>query len=87
MLEYSHYDGATGKELEAKKATEALARAKHAGDDRNIISQLAGDESKDQAVKERTENLLYNWAKKNNYDDVREANGKYYLQKGDNFIP
>ena len=87
MLEYSHYDGATGKELEAKKATEALARAKHASDDRNIISQLAGDESKDQAVKERTENLLYNWAKKNNYDDVREANGKYYLQKGDNFIP
>ena len=87
MLEYSHYDGATGKELEAKKATEALARAKHAGDDRNIISQLVGDESKDQAVKERTENLLYNWAKKNNYDDVREANGKYYLQKGDNFIP
>ena len=87
MLEYSHYDGATGKELEAKKATEALARAKHAGDDRNIISQLLGDESKDQAVKERTENLLYNWAKKNNYDDVREANGKYYLQKGDNFIP
>ena len=87
MLEYSHYDGATGKELEAKKATEALARAKHAGDDRNIISQLSGDESKDQAVKERTENLLYNWAKKNNYDDVREANGKYYLQKGDNFIP
>lgn len=87
MLEYSHYDGATGKELEAKKATEALARAKHASDDRNIISQLTGDESKDQAVKERTENLLYNWAKKNNYDDVREANGKYYLQKGDNFIP
>ena len=87
MLEYSHYDGATGKELEAKKATEALARAKHAGDDRNIISQLVSDESKDQAVKERTENLLYNWAKKNNYDDVREANGKYYLQKGDNFIP
>ena len=87
MLEYSHYDGATGKELETKKATEALARAKHAGDDRNIISQLVGDESKDQAVKERTENLLYNWAKKNNYDDVREANGKYYLQKGDNFIP
>ena len=87
MLEYSHYDGATGKELEAKKATEALARAKHASDDRNIISQLAGDESKDQAVKERTENLLYNWAKKNNYDDVREANGKYYLQKGDSFIP
>ena len=87
MLEYSHYDGATGKELEAKKATEALARAKHASDDRNIISQLIGDESKDQAVKERTENLLYNWAKKNNYDDVREANGKYYLQKGDNFIP
>ena len=87
MLEYSHYDGTTGKELEAKKATEALARAKHASDDRNIISQLAGDESKDQAVKERTENLLYNWAKKNNYDDVREANGKYYLQKGDNFIP
>ena len=87
MLEYSHYDGATGKELEAKKATEALARAKHAGDDRNIISQLVGNESKDQAVKERTENLLYNWAKKNNYDDVREANGKYYLQKGDNFIP
>ena len=87
MLEYSHYDGATGKELEAKKATEALARAKHASDDRNIISQLAGDESKDQAVKERTEKLLYNWAKKNNYDDVREANGKYYLQKGDNFIP
>ena len=87
MLEYSHYDGATGKELEAKKATEALARAKHAGDDRNIISQLVGDESKDQAVKERTEKLLYNWAKKNNYDDVREANGKYYLQKGDNFIP
>ncbi|MDU2008918.1 MAG: LPD23 domain-containing protein [Campylobacter concisus] len=87
MLEYSHYDGATGKELEAKKATEALARAKHAGDDRNIISQLVGDESKDQAVKERTENLLYNWAKKNNYDDVREANGKYYLQKGDKFIP
>ena len=87
MLEYSHYDGATGKELEAKKATEALARAKHASDDRNIISQLVGDESKDQAVKERTENLLYNWAKKNNYDDVREANGKYYLQKGDNFIP
>ena len=87
MLEYSHYDGATGKELEAKKATEALTRAKHAGDDRNIISQLVGDESKDQAVKERTENLLYNWAKKNNYDDVREANGKYYLQKGDNFIP
>nr|DAW81560.1 MAG TPA: PolyVal ADP-Ribosyltransferase [Caudoviricetes sp.] len=87
MLEYSHYDGATGKELEAKKATEALARAKHAGDDRNIISQLVGDESKDQAVKERTENLLYNWATKNNYDDVREANGKYYLQKGDNFIP
>ena len=87
MLEYSHYDGATGKELEVKKATEALARAKHASDDRNIISQLAGDESKDQAVKERTENLLYNWAKKNNYDDVREANGKYYLQKGDNFIP
>ena len=87
MLEYSHYDGATGKELEAKKATEALARAKHASDDRNIISQLAGDESKDQAVKEKTENLLYNWAKKNNYDDVREANGKYYLQKGDNFIP
>ena len=87
MLEHSHYDGATGKELEAKKATEALARAKHAGDDRNIISQLVGDESKDQAVKERTENLLYNWAKKNNYDDVREANGKYYLQKGDNFIP
>ena len=87
MLEYSHYDGATGEELEAKKATEALARAKHASDDRNIISQLAGDESKDQAVKERTENLLYNWAKKNNYDDVREANGKYYLQKGDNFIP
>ena len=87
MLEYSHYDGATGKELEAKKATEALARAKHASDDRNIISQLAGDESKDQTVKERTENLLYNWAKKNNYDDVREANGKYYLQKGDNFIP
>ena len=87
MLEYSHYDGAIGKELEAKKATEALARAKHASDDRNIISQLTGDESKDQAVKERTENLLYNWAKKNNYDDVREANGKYYLQKGDNFIP
>ena len=87
MLEYSHYDGATGKELEAKKATEALARAKHAGDDRNIISQLSGDESKDQAVKERTENLLYNWATKNNYDDVREANGKYYLQKGDKFIP
>ena len=87
MLEYSHYDGATGKELEAKKATEALARAKHASDDRNIISQLTDDESKDQAVKERTENLLYNWAKKNNYDDVREANGKYYLQKGDNFIP
>ena len=87
MLEYSHYDGATGEELEAKKATEALARAKHASDDRNIISQLVGDESKDQAVKERTENLLYNWAKKNNYDDVREANGKYYLQKGDNFIP
>ena len=87
MLEYSHYDGATGKELEAKKAIEALARAKHAGDDRNIISQLVSDESKDQAVKERTENLLYNWAKKNNYDDVREANGKYYLQKGDNFIP
>ena len=87
MLEHSHYDGATGKELEAKKATEALARAKHAGDDRNIISQLVSDESKDQAVKERTENLLYNWAKKNNYDDVREANGKYYLQKGDNFIP
>ena len=87
MLEYSHYDGTTGKELEAKKATEALARAKHASDDRNIISQLAGDESKDQAVKERTENLFYNWAKKNNYDDVREANGKYYLQKGDNFIP
>ena len=87
MLEHSHYDGATGEELEAKKATEALSRAKHASDDRNIISQLAGDESKDQAVKERTENLLYNWAKKNNYDDVREANGKYYLQKGDNFIP
>ena len=87
MLEHSHYDGVTGEELEAKKATEALSRAKHASDDRNIISQLAGDESKDQAVKERTENLLYNWAKKNNYDDVREANGKYYLQKGDNFIP
>ena len=87
MLDYYHYDGASGEALEKKKATEALARAKHAGDDRNIISQLAGDESKDQAVKERTENLLYNWAKKNNYDDVREANGKYYLQKGDNFIP
>ena len=87
MLDYYHYDGASGEALEKKKATEALARAKHASDDRNIISQLAGDESKDQAVKERTENLLYNWAKKNNYDDVREANGKYYLQKGDNFIP
>ena len=87
MLDYYHYDGASGEALEKKKATEALARAKHAGDDRNIISQLVSDESKDQAVKERTENLLYNWAKKNNYDDVREANGKYYLQKGDNFIP
>ncbi|WP_107943950.1 hypothetical protein [Campylobacter concisus] len=87
MLDYYHYDGASGEALEKKKATEALARAKHAGDDRNIISQLVGDESKDQAVKERTENLLYNWAKKNNYDDVREANGKYYLQKGDKFIP
>lgn len=87
MLEYSHYDGATGKELEAKKATEALARAKHAGDDRNILSQMAGYEDKEKAVKDRTENLLYNWAKKNNYDDVREANGKYYLQKGDKFIP
>ena len=87
MLDYYHYDGASGEALEKKKATEALARAKHASDDRNIISQLAGDESKDQAVKERTENLLYDWAKKNNYDDVREANGKYYLQKGDKFIP
>ena len=87
MLDYYHYDGASGEALEKKKATETLARAKHAGDDRNIISQLSGDESKDQAVKERTENLLYNWATKNNYDDVREANGKYYLQKGDKFIP
>lgn len=87
MLDYYHYDGASGEDLEKKKATEALARAKHAGDDRNILSQMAGYEDKEKAVKDRTENLLYNWAKKNNYDDVREANGKYYLQKGDKFIP
>ena len=87
MLDYYHYDGASGEALEKKKATEALARAKHAGDDRNILSQMAGYEDKEKAVKERTENLLYNWATKNNYDDVREANGKYYLQKGDKFIP
>jgi len=87
MLDYYHYDGASGEELEKKKATEALARAKHAGDDRNILSQMAGYEDKEKAVKDRTENLLYNWATKNNYDDVREANGKYYLQKGDKFIP
>ena len=87
MLDYYHYDGASGEELEKKKATEALARAKHAGDDRNILSQMAGYEDKEKAVKDRTENLLYNWATKNNYDDVREANGKYYLQKGDKFVP
>ena len=87
MLDYYHYDGASGEDLEKKKATKALARAKHAGDDRNILSQMAGYEDKEKAVKDRTENLLYNWAKKNNYDDVREANGKYYLQKGDKFIP
>ena len=87
MLDYYHYDGASGEALEKKKATEALARAKHAGDDRNILSQMAGYEDKEKAVKDRTENLLYNWATKNNYDDVREANGKYYLQKGDKFIP
>nr|DAN07464.1 MAG TPA: hypothetical protein [Caudoviricetes sp.] len=87
MLDYYHYDGASGEDLEKKKATEALARAKHAGDDRNILSQMAGYEDKEKAVKDRTGNLLYNWAKKNNYDDVREANGKYYLQKGDKFIP
>ena len=87
MLDYYHYDGASGEALENKKATEALARAKHAGDDRNILSQMAGYEDKEKAVKDRTENLLYNWATKNNYDDVREANGKYYLQKGDKFIP
>ena len=87
MLDYYHYDGASGEDLEKKKATEALARAKHAGDDRNILSQMADYEDKEKAVKDRTENLLYNWAKKNNYDDVREANGKYYLQKGDKFIP
>lgn len=87
MLDYYHYDGASGEALEKKKATEALARAKHAGDDRNILSQIAGYEDKEKAAKGRTENLLYNWATKNNYDDVREANGKYYLQKGDKFIP
>jgi len=87
MLDYYHYDGASGEDLEKKKATEALARAKHAGDDRNILSQMAGYEDKEKAAKDRTENLLYNWATKNNYDDVREANGKYYLQKGDKFIP
>ena len=87
MLDYYHYDGASGEELEKKKATEALARVKHASDDRNIISQIAGYEDKEKAVKDRAENLLYNWAVKNNYDDVREANGKYYLQKGDKFIP
>ena len=87
MLDYYHYDGASGEALEKKKATEALARAKHAGDDRNILSQMAGYEDKEKAVKDRTENLLYNWATKNNYDDVREAGGKYYLQKGDKFIP
>ena len=87
MLDYYHYDGARGEDLEKKKATEALARAKHAGDDRNILSQMAGYDDKEKAVKDRTENLLYNWATKNNYDDVREANGKYYLQKGDKFIP
>jgi len=87
VLDYYQNDGKAGEELEKKNATEALARAKHVSDDRTILAQLFGPDEKKQKVGQAAETMLYNWAKKSGYDDVKEYNGGYYLQKGDKFIP
>lgn len=87
ILDYYQNDGKTGEELEKKNATKALARARHVSDDRTILAQLFGSDEKKQKIGQAAETMLYNWAKKSGYDDVKEYNGDYYLQKGDKFIP
>ena len=87
VLDYYQNDGTAGEELEKKNATEALARARRVSDDRTILAQLFGSDEKKQKVGQAAETMLYNWAKKSGYDDVKEYNGGYYLQKGDKFIP